>query len=688
MESDERVNSPPLEIRLGMNFVITRLSESDLQSVDDLSRRYRSTVGFFTTETFRDYLQKGGVLGALTDQGQLAGYLLSANYPDRFRIAQLCVLDEFRGQGIARRLFDALKASATTQKVIKLRCRRDFPAHEMWPKLGFISFDERPGRSTQGHLLTLWVYRLTQDDELGLWKAETSDEAIDIVIDAQIFYDFDATETSNSLISKGLLHDSLVDSLNLWITDEMFLEIGRNSCDETRKRSRERAHGMAQLHYHQDQAEQYKAVLKGVLPYRSPSEQSDLHHIAKTAASAFKTFVTKDEKLIKKAQEIKSLTGVSVINPAEVIISLHEISEKHSYAPARVSGLNLHWSRMRDENCAGLPNQCFQKEGESRGKLIETIRSFLAYPKRYKCDILLSQSHMAAIRVLETTQEGTLLVHLARVSVAPDSRIFGDFLIADTLSLSVEGNNTAVVFSGEGAMEYLNPSLIEMGFKPYRNGWAKIALAEVANRDDVQARISGISPDLGSQYQELNDLDFERSCAPILSNGSIPAYIIPIKPAFAMGLLDRNQAADDLFGGDPSVLLRWDNVYYRKNSHHKMLQAPGRILWYVSGSVGAIVAISHLDEIDIGLPKELFRKHRKFGILEWRDLYSMCGKNIDQKIMAIRFSRTFLFKDPIQLNAIRTILSQDGIGATFQSPLCIPFQTFKKVHQIGFRCKS
>lgn len=663
---------------------ITQLSENDLQSVDGLSRRYRNTIGFFTTETFRDYLKRGGVLGARIDQGCLVGYLLFASYTDRFRIAQLCVMEEFRGRGIARRLLDALKRKATTQKIIKLRCRRDFPANQMWPKLGFISFDERPGRSAQGHLLTLWVNRLSQDDELGLWRAETSDETTDIVIDAQIFYDFDAEETSNSLISKGLLHDSLVDSLNLWITDELFLEIGRKECDATRKRSRERAHGMPQVQHEQDQVEHYKAALRCVLPYRNASEQSDLHHIAKTAASPVKTFATKDEKLLKKAQEIKSLTGVSVIHPSEIIISLHELSEKHSYAPARVSGMNLHWIRMRDENCARIPNQCFQKQGESKGKLIETVRAFLAYPQKFHCDLLFSQSQMAAIRVVERTDQGILLVHLARVSTVSDAKLFGDFLIADTLSLCVEEKSSAVVFLLDGTMEYLCAALTEMGFKSYQGGWAKITLTEALSRNDAQDRVSRILPELNTNYQKLSDLQYERDCAPLLSNETTPGYIIPIKPAFAMGLLDRRQAADDLFGGNPSVLLRWENVYYRKNSHYKMLRAPGRILWYVSGAVGAVIAISHLDEIDIGLPKELFRKHRKFGILEWRDIFSMCGKDVNQSIMAIRFSRTFLFNRPVLFSDLRAVLTQASMVSTFQSPLIIPFQTLKKIHQIGF----
>jgi len=204
-----------------MRWSVNLLAVSDLNKVDDLGKNFRKTIGFLTRETIQEHLRRNRVLGAWSDSGELLGYLLFADYPDRFRIAQLCVGEGARGQGIARALFDALKARKKQQKIIKLRCRRDFPAHHMWPKLGFIPLEEKVGRSADGHSLTLWCYRLAQDDELGLWRAEASDEVLNVVIDAQIFYDFDEEDSAKSLESKGLRNDFLVDSLKLWITDEL-----------------------------------------------------------------------------------------------------------------------------------------------------------------------------------------------------------------------------------------------------------------------------------------------------------------------------------------------------------------------------------------------------------------------------------------------------------------------------------
>ena len=135
-----------------MSITISKLTSADLDAVDELMKHYSKTLGFLPKPALLDYCKKEGVLGAKTSGGQLIGYLLYGNYPDYFRIAQLCVSEDIRNQGIARQLVDALKATITTQKIIELSCRRDFPAHEMWPKLGFVPLSEKPGRSAAGHL--------------------------------------------------------------------------------------------------------------------------------------------------------------------------------------------------------------------------------------------------------------------------------------------------------------------------------------------------------------------------------------------------------------------------------------------------------------------------------------------------------------------------------------------------------
>ena len=194
-------------------YFIESMGVDDLQRVDDLARLHKKTIGFLPLEALRDYLQSGHGIRAVTEDGELVGFLLYGEYTDRFRLAQLCIAQAHQGNGLARKLVEELISRATTQKAIKLRCRRDFLAHTLWGKLGFRPLAEQEGRSASGKLLTLWSYPLDEDDELGLWSVENSENSLDVVIDAQIFYDFNEDASDKSLASKGLRNDHLVDCL-------------------------------------------------------------------------------------------------------------------------------------------------------------------------------------------------------------------------------------------------------------------------------------------------------------------------------------------------------------------------------------------------------------------------------------------------------------------------------------------
>lgn len=664
---------------------IEHLSEADLHAVDSFSSRFKSTIGFLTLETFRDYLKRKRVLGARAPNGELIGYLLFADNPDYFRIGQLCVAEEYRGYGIGRKLVDTLKKKTTTQKVIRLRCRRDFKdANAVWRALGFLPLDEKAGRSAAGHPLTLWCYQLAPDDELGLWKANASDHILDVVIDAHIFYDFDAENDSSSSISKGLLNDFLVDSLNFWITDELFLEIDRQDDDNVRQRSMTRAQGMNRVAHDQRLADDFTLLLRGILPYKRESDKSDVHHIAKTAASEVRTFVTKDEKILRHAKEIKAATSVNVLHPVDLITSTHEAAEKQVYSPAFVSGFSLRWQRMKGEDLVNTDLGLFQNPKETRGSLMECLRVFLADPKKYHCQVLQSEGNSIAIRVAQIQDRKVLRIPFARLALKSEANLIGSYLVADSLAKAVTEGCVAVTVPKIGLPPFLVPILRRMEFIDRSDEWAKPILCFCGDRTTAEAQVCSIFPDLSETISELPDLDFDRICAPLASNKSIPTFLVPIRPTFAMGLIDNEQAASDMFGSNASVLLRWENVYYRTKSRHKMLQAPARILWYVSGHKKEIIGVSHLDEVEIGIPKKLFSQYRKFGVLEWSQLFEMCGQDVTKEIMALKFSRTFLFRRGIKLSTMRKVFSETGVSESLQSPSSIPFNALEKLYTAGF----
>ena len=667
-----------------MSITISKLLSADLDAVDELMKRYSKTLGFLPLEALRDYFKKEGVLGAKTSDGQLSGYLLYAAYPDYFRITQLCVLEDFRKQGIAKRLVEALKATTTTQKRIQLRCRRDFPAHEMWPELGFVPLDEKPGRSAAGHLLTHWCLTLATDDQLSLFQAKTSEETLDVVIDAQIFFDFYESDSDKTKPSKALFHDFSVDSLKLWITDELFNEIDRHHNHEQREKSRQRARDFPRIEYNPQSIEHFERILSILLPDNNANQKSDIRHVAKTAASDVDIFVTKDQAILKKSKEITDLTNLRVLSPTNLIIELHELSEKQSYVSKRVSGVGLQWERLASGDLASLRLTSFLNHQETKGKFREKLESLLASPDHNECELLRSGNDILAIRVLTNDSDEVLTVLLARVTRSADRSLFGRFLIADALYKAMERKLDMVKFEASALTSSLVPDFLEIGFTKCNDSFVRFCFPRCLSREEVLSRICDLSPESRSDYQDVSNLELERFCSPLSPGGEQGYFLVPIKPGYAISLVDIRHSAADLFGGKTSVLLRWDHVYYRSKTRPHMLKPPARILWYVSQPQKQIVAVSHLDTVEIDTPKVLFKKFKKFGILKWEDIFQMCEGDPLKEIMVLKFSHTFPFREPISLDAMQTVYEEDGVGLTLQSPSRVPMEIFQKLFQLGY----
>ena len=185
------------------------------------------------------------------------------------------------------------------------------------------------------------------------------------------------------------------------------------------------------------------------------------------------------------------------------------------------------------------------------------------------------------------------------------------------------------------------------------------------------------------RHRDASPIELERICSPVaLEDGDSQCLMVPIKAGYAKSLFDTNLASNDLFGADKVVLLRAQNVYFRNKNHHHMIQAPARILWYVSG-IG-VVATSWLDCVQIGSPKEIFRDNRRLGALAWRDIHEMCKGGEVRDIMALRFSHTFLLRAPVGLDSLRGLYGRHSKKLVIQSPSRVPKALFLDIFRAGF----
>ncbi len=623
-------------------------------------------------------------MGAKDLDGQLLGYLLYAAYPNRFRIAHLCVSRETRGQGLAGRLIEALIETATTQTIITLSCRNDFEAHKMWPKLGFAALYEKAGRSKEGLPLTVWRRIIALDNQLGLFQANVSDEVLDVIIDAQIFFDFDAPLSEHAQPSKTLLSDFFIDSINLWITDELLTEISRNDNPEGRDNRRSRAYEFPEVKYDPQYLEYFVELLKGILPNSNPSQMSDIYHLAKAASSDVHVFITRDNLLLNKAEQIHALVNVEVISPTALILRARELSEKQTPVPDRVAGLGLEWRHLNSSDFTAFPFQRFLLQGEKLNQLRQRLGYLLASQSSDELEVLWAQNEPVAFRILKADGSNSLILSLGRVENSRDQSLLGGFLVSDVVYRAMRKGLSMVKVKADALPRNLIHNLSYMGFIECNGDFLRFCFAQYLDREDALTEIGNLAPAAVESYQSISASEFDCHCSPLLSNVNQNCSLVPIRQRYALNLFDRALSAQGLFGGDENLLMRWSNIYYRRNNRQKMFQAPGRILWYVSGTRKAIVAVSHLDEVVIDIPKELFRRFRKIGTLAWEDLYELCDGDVSKRLMALRFSHTFPLQTEVPLKEIKRVFNDDGFGVSVQGPIRVPCSSLRRLYQLGY----
>ena len=666
---------------------INTLTPADVPAVDQLMKESRNTLGFLPLVVLQAHADSGTILGAMTSDNRLAAYLLYASYRERFRVIHLCVLEEFRGRKLARRLIEELVARATTQRILTLHCRNDYPAHNMWPRLRFIPESEKPGRSRQGLLLTYWTRTLALGDQLALFRANISEDTVDLAIDAQVFFDFSEPYNDLTLPSHALLNDSLIDTITIWCTDELLREIHRNREPEAREQARSRASAFLRLQHDPLLFDTHVEALRTILPYRTDQEKSDVHHLAMTAASDVKNFVSRDNGILRNADKIQELTGVRVLDRTQILLEVHQRSSNEPSLPDRIGGPGMEWRPLNSADRAQLPWNQFLYPNERLSQLRTHVDALIANTTN-SVEVLWAEHRPLALRILEDHANGTTIIHLVRVSTSHQNYLGRDFVaqfvLIDAVKRSVRMRRRLVQFSADAFPLDLVTDLENMGFRRSNNTYSRFSFTRYLERDKLLEVMDELHPELTATYASMDDDALQRACSPVITGDHQKFVLIPIRPAYARSLVDRQQSAALLFGDAPHLLMSWLNVYYRKPYHQNLLRPPAKILWYASSPQKAIVAISDLQDVAINTPRELLRRFSRYGTLEWSHLFEMANGDTQARLMALIFAGTFELNHRVPLDDVWNVFDKHGLGRSLQGPRLLPFAPARELLELGY----
>ena len=693
-----------------------------LDQVIELGDTNSGTLGFFARGAFHDYAAKKHILIAIDEKEIFLGYLLY-NITQRSRvvsIVHLSVEPSHQQKGVAKALVDHLKKlTKNFFRGIRIRCRRDYEVSNIWPKFGFNAIDEKPGRSKQGSTLTVWWFDHGHPTLFTLADKQKIDSKLPVVIDANIFYDLQSTPKSiTEKESQSLLADWL--NVELCLTSEIYNEIDRREDKTERKRGKNFAQTFTILPSSDEEFQKNCALLRCFFPQKmNHSDESDLRQLARTIAANVQFFVTRDnvqffvtrdKVLLNKSEDIYENFGIRIISPSYLIIHQDELMRETEYQPVQLAG-RIEIKRVHSGQISLLENTFYAlQKHENKTEFKHKLQPCLAEPHIFETNIVQNRAGQPlALMVYKRNKPRELEIPIFRLVPNILSATLARYLILNMILNSSNEKRILTQITDYCLSDEVVDALQENGFMSIDNYWIKANLLVADTTKEFISMLIGLNtdwPHANQYFQHLVDmlntihnnlqrtLDVEQFLWPAkLTDIDMPTFMVPIWSDWAMQLFDFELAKQDLFGSEQSLIWNVENVYYC--TIHKMLSAPARVLWYVSQGSGhyqgamSIRACSYIDEIVIDKPKPLYSRFKRLGVYQWHDVFEVAGQNLDQKIMAFRFSHTEVFENPINREELQQIWKEET-GKNFQiySPISISNQLFFRLYYKGVQTIS
>jgi len=682
-----------------------------LKEVIALGDANKSTLGLFPKEAYKESASKKWILVAIDEiTGNLVGYLLYSTSRRKMlvSIVHLCIASWCRGQGITKLLFAELKKITQEGYLgIRVRCRVDYSANKIWPKLEFVAMGEMNGRGKKETRLTIWKYEYSHPSLFSYAALQNESDNVKVVIDANVFYQIQNPEIQEHEESLPLLEPWL--DVDLCITPEMLNEINRNKDKDKRESARKFSSSfiMVDAKASQDKFQIIQSELRPLFPANlTTSDESDLRQLSYAISAEIPFFVTRDEPMLSRAEDVYEKFGIQILRPSDLVLMQDELLRGSDYSPSRLAGSQIHIEKVHSQQSERLVEKFLPYQGETKRALNKKLQMILSNASNIETFVVMdTQGEEHGLISYSRQFDNQIIVPIFRVGQSQICQYVAKYL-ANNIVLTASAENRTVVKISD---EYLSPkviaALLECGFFKIQDGWAKVALQGAIDIVGSPAQLSNFNyPDYVSQY--FSDiisvlqstptqsilLEIEKSLRPLkIKNIDLPVFIAPIRPEWAMHLFDVDIASQDLFGGESALILNAENIYYR-SSVPKVLSAPGRILWYVSSGDNKyqgsmyLKACSYLDDVEIGKPKPLFSKYKNLGIYKWKDVYHGVAKgDLDKDIMAFKFSKTEMFKSPIHFSQMQKIWKDKGQNFNPITPFLIDKERFLTLYNMGMK---
>ncbi len=352
----------PVEVRDGR--------PEDLPSVLELLKQAKGTVGFLTDEAVEQRIRKGTLLVAIVDE-EIIGYLLYDLPADTVTIRQLAIAERARNSGAARALVEELASRFhTIRRGIRLSCRRDYEANDVWHLLGFSPRGERPGRGKSATVLTLWWRSLEQPDLFSL--AREMDDRPTAALDTNLFI---RGSDNDPEVVEQLLSDWVRAEVMFGLIDHSLVEINGHKSDDVRRRHIQYAGGFEDLPYPSDISEKLRLATLDALGPAADPHLDDILLATRAAAAGARWFVTEDIQFRTRcANMLRDVADIEVVSISEMVLAADQLARGELYQGQYLQGTDI---EVREVTTGDLDNIARIFLNQRAGETLKVWRKYL-----------------------------------------------------------------------------------------------------------------------------------------------------------------------------------------------------------------------------------------------------------------------------------------------------------------------
>lgn len=318
--------------------------------VIELGDANRNRLGPMPYAGFREAAANGNIVLAVRTHPDgteaLAGYCLYAPTvrADWYaRIAHLCLTDDARASGVARRLIDAVMDRCPDRLGLRLKCRDDWEAAKIWPSLGFEPVRRRTGRGKTQEPMTEWVKQNESVANLLTLPDEDPDQ-LEAGVDNNVFCDLHGTSTKRRQRFSGTVA-ILAASEQIRLARPFTLTQELNRTADQRERDAllhtAAASGMKVLNGDRSEVRKLRDKLLAGVPdnvlAKDESLKTDALLLAETIIGGADLFVTRDKNVVTYlGPAAADGTDFAVLYPDELPAFIDRRADAVSYLPVQL----------------------------------------------------------------------------------------------------------------------------------------------------------------------------------------------------------------------------------------------------------------------------------------------------------------------------------------------------------------